>query len=252
MANDGERPPGSNGCLVSIGLGFGALVALVVTIAGLAQVVREEPNNPWVAVPGGGTVEIEAAGRYTVVYDGRYRDVPELCTERVDSHDSAGRSSTTWDCRPELLVEAGGLTVTGPEGAPVDLVPRPMDGAHPSDLRVWEIEADVAGTYTVALPDPQYGTEEIGFRYQSDGSTGPLWRALVFWSVPLLGFAALVVGIVSLAKRSSATRPSWPPASPLPAGWYPDPTGRTPERWWDGERWTADVRSGSQVAQDPI
>jgi hypothetical protein len=26
-----------------------------------------------------------------------------------------------------------------------------------------------------------------------------------------------------------------------PAGWYPDPEGLQRQRWWDGEKWTADV-----------
>ncbi|MFC0680934.1 DUF2510 domain-containing protein [Lysobacter korlensis] len=26
-----------------------------------------------------------------------------------------------------------------------------------------------------------------------------------------------------------------------PAGWYPDPEGLQRQRWWDGQRWTADV-----------
>src|SRR4051794_10007219 len=32
-----------------------------------------------------------------------------------------------------------------------------------------------------------------------------------------------------------------------PAGWYPDPSGRSPLRWWDGSAWT-DVTKGDQLA----
>jgi uncharacterized RDD family membrane protein YckC len=35
---------------------------------------------------------------------------------------------------------------------------------------------------------------------------------------------------------------TWPSASPPPSlpppGWYPDPTGQSLHRWWDGARWT--------------
>jgi hypothetical protein len=33
-----------------------------------------------------------------------------------------------------------------------------------------------------------------------------------------------------------------------PAGWYPDPEGVQRQRWWDGEKWTADV---APVAPQP-
>jgi uncharacterized protein len=31
-----------------------------------------------------------------------------------------------------------------------------------------------------------------------------------------------------------------PPAGPA-AGWYPDPYGQAPQRWWDGSQWTGQV-----------
>ena len=34
-----------------------------------------------------------------------------------------------------------------------------------------------------------------------------------------------------------------PAAGSLP-GWYPDPFGRFPTRWWDGEAWTAYATDG--------
>ena len=37
-----------------------------------------------------------------------------------------------------------------------------------------------------------------------------------------------------------------------PAGWYPDPTGRHQNRWFDGEDWTDSVADGQTVASDPV
>ena len=32
-------------------------------------------------------------------------------------------------------------------------------------------------------------------------------------------------------------------ATPPPMGWYPDPAGSEQERYWDGERWTRNLRN---------
>ena len=38
-----------------------------------------------------------------------------------------------------------------------------------------------------------------------------------------------------------------------PAGWYPDPSGRQPQRWWDGFRWTSHAATHDRrVIDDPI
>lgn len=42
--------------------------------------------------------------------------------------------------------------------------------------------------------------------------------------------------------------------TPLPAsGWYPDPSGSTGLRWWDGERWTDDTHDlpGEDLTPSP-
>ena len=38
-----------------------------------------------------------------------------------------------------------------------------------------------------------------------------------------------------------------------PPGWYPDPTGRFPQRYWDGQRWTDNVSPpGGPVGHDSL
>jgi hypothetical protein len=36
------------------------------------------------------------------------------------------------------------------------------------------------------------------------------------------------------------------------ASWQADPTGRFPQRWWDGARWPDRVANGSTQAVDPL
>jgi Protein of unknown function (DUF2510) len=36
------------------------------------------------------------------------------------------------------------------------------------------------------------------------------------------------------------------------SGWYPDPTGRHENRWWDGNDWTDQVADGQTVSVDPV
>jgi hypothetical protein len=39
--------------------------------------------------------------------------------------------------------------------------------------------------------------------------------------------------------------------NPPPPGWYPDPAGRAPFRYWDGMRWTEHVQQGTAPAPAP-
>jgi hypothetical protein len=59
----------------------------------------------------------------------------------------------------------------------------------------------------------------------------------------------------------SAGTPSSPPAYPMeppppqpapPFGWYPDPSGRHEQRYWDGTRWTEHVRDGGQDSTEAL
>jgi hypothetical protein len=47
-----------------------------------------------------------------------------------------------------------------------------------------------------------------------------------------------------------AAVPSPVPAAGPPAGWHPDPSGKFHHRWWDGQRWTADVSTNGVAGKD--
>lgn len=76
-----------------------------------------------------------------------------------------------------------------------------------------------------------------------------------------LAGAALAATLLWVAARSvhpSGTPGTYTaPAQPHPskpqhrAGWYPDPTGRHQHRWWDGQRWSADVADHGVTTSDP-
>jgi len=34
-------------------------------------------------------------------------------------------------------------------------------------------------------------------------------------------------------------------AAAVPAGWYPDPSGQAPQRYWDGAAWTGHTAPGT-------
>lgn len=46
--------------------------------------------------------------------------------------------------------------------------------------------------------------------------------------------------------------PAAPPPANAPAGWFPDPNGRHEHRYFNGQRWTADVADRGQRAVDPL
>lgn len=76
-------------------------------------------------------------------------------------------------------------------------------------------------------------------RLVTDGDKDPLEWAL----------GVLVVGSVLAVlpgfERSRQTHPA-------PAGWFVDPAGRFPHRWWRGDRWTDDVLApGDALEVDP-
>lgn len=63
--------------------------------------------------------------------------------------------------------------------------------------------------------------------------------------VDVSGPPAAVSEIEEMASATSiaaAGRQDYVPPITIPAGWYPDPSGQAPSRWWDGREWTGFTR----------
>ena len=73
----------------------------------------------------------------------------------------------------------------------------------------------------------------------------------------VVALVAIVVAVLVLAlivglsiRRSKRRRTAG--AMPAGPGWFPDPVGRFPMRYWDGARWTASVSDGTSTRDDPM
>jgi len=76
----------------------------------------------------------------------------------------------------------------------------------------------------------------------------------VQWSAPWLAFikgSFVVRGPRPLTQSDTAAAVA-PPASAMPAGWFPDPHRRHELRYWNGSAWTDDVSDGGAAAKDAM
>jgi len=85
-----------------------------------------------------------------------------------------------------------------------------------------------------------------GCKRESGG--GILLVVAVLAIVVALVALGLIVGFSIWRKRRRQGRGSTNAAP----GWFPDPTGRFPLRYWDGATWTAAVSDGTSTGQDPM
>ena len=75
--------------------------------------------------------------------------------------------------------------------------------------------------------------EQPGRSRRPAGRPGPSQAGTTGWA------GAIPAGAIQPAVNG------WPPA-----GWYTDPTGRYPWRWWDGRRWTTTARNQGREIDD--
>jgi hypothetical protein len=72
----------------------------------------------------------------------------------------------------------------------------------------------------------------------------------------LLFVIAVGIGVTIALARPATSRSRRTEASDTgsraAAGWYPDPTRRSDQRYWDGNRWTDDVMTGGQRSRSPL
>ena len=62
----------------------------------------------------------------------------------------------------------------------------------------------------------------------------------------------VVVGRSSVFVRQDPSEATGPERPAPPAGWFPDPTGRNEQRYWNGRQWTDDVATDGSLSTDPV
>jgi hypothetical protein len=101
-------------------------------------------------------------------------------------------------------------------------------------------------------------------RAASNNDTGWLVGIILGWLLLGVGWIVAIVYLATVdgPRRRDQQRFGWstpappPPGTPLPAvqpaGWFPDPSGRCDQRYWDGQRWTEHVMRGSSQGIDRL
>lgn len=134
-----------------------------------------------------------------------------------------------------------------------------LDGSRQEDL-------DLAGVASIRIgPDgfsppwrwlkgPKSGLVVVRLRYNNSGlvippqiASHPVIRQLLArmlaasrtrGPVSLAGPSATVSELEQLARSAPPSHDAPIPPITIPAGWYPDPSGQSPLRWWDGRAWS--------------
>jgi hypothetical protein len=156
--------------------------------------------------------------------------------ERTGTRTGFGGVTVTNDHSPEL--QPADVTVMAPDGGAVAVG---FVGDNETITRgsaiysgVLEFRATSSGDYVVTVTRPQLQVIVArSLRDQLRGFLGFFAAAVLGGLLTLTGLILVIVGAVRRGRV-----PSRPANGYTPAGWYPDPSGQSRLRWWDGGRWT--------------
>jgi Protein of unknown function (DUF2510) len=220
------------------------IIAAALFAVGITHVVREvvrTVNAPAVVLPTDIQRDLDAAD-----YD---------VYQRTGTR--SGNGFTFTEDGPVTLTPSD-VVVTAPDGS---RVPVRLSSGNETLTRGSQIFTSAA-RFTVSSPgsyDIRIRRPGLGDGIQAaDGdqaivakSFGSVARSAVRWVVVIilggmLGLGAIVLFIIAFVRGRRQGTPVAAPAyaaAPVapPAGWYPDPSGQSAHRWWDGNRWTDHV-----------
>jgi hypothetical protein len=221
----GQRRPGPSLALSLVTIGIGVAVGVVGLVETVTPFFRTLIRSTSYPTP---------ATIHAHLSHGTY-EIYQLTTVRT---------STFSPIRPGTVdIQPDDVTVRSTSGASLTVTPERADETISRNRDVYtgavQFAVPAAGDYVVTVrTDNGPATRVILAR-----SLGSILRSVVAWVVTgavggvifLIGLVLLIVGLVRRRQRPV----QYAGGGPLPpAGWYPDPSDPSQQRYWDSHQWT--------------
>ncbi len=202
------------------------------TIAAMGLLFSVDDESQFVDVPGSGRVVIDEAGTWRISYESSQYLDNGTCESRTVRRGTGEnrRTVTQRSCDEEVLAAAGEPTLRlgGGDREPLTRSSPSVSGTGIGVIRaaVWETELTRTGTYELSLAEAPAGTERLAIRrVETDPRT--VIGILLLPLAMLLGFAGIVLFVVTAVRSSRGGRPPAAPVVPGAryggAGGYPTP-----------------------------
>jgi hypothetical protein len=214
------KPPGPSLRVSVVLIVAGIALAIPTLIAGIAPIVRAVTTSAGFEAPN--VIRMHLGKGNYMIYEDTGTNSPFATNDSV-------------------TITASDVTVTGPDGANVEVFER-------GTIRETLSSGDHRYVGAVRFTTPRSGDYTVGVRNTSPTSvlvarpfTDTIKTVLIWFALAGLGGLLLATGVVLLivgSIRRNRMRSAFAYAASVPPGWHPDPGGSGRWRYWDGYQWT--------------
>jgi hypothetical protein len=221
----GQRRPGPSLAISLVTIGVGIAIGVVGLVETLTPFVRTLTRSTAYSTP---------ATIHAHLSHGTY-EIYQL---------TSVRSSNFSPIRPGAIdIGPSDVTVRSTSGQSLTVTPEGADETLTRNRDVYtgavQFAVPAAGDYVVTVRTGSGSSTRVILAR----SLGGLLRSVVGWVITgavggLVVLIGLVLLIVGLVRRRQRPAPSAGGGPLPPAGWYPDPSDPSQQRYWDSRQWT--------------